>query len=279
MKTRSGYLIPATFFTITAMCVTAVGALDRGGTAVDKGLLVAISLGMIAGVHFLPAISRRPLSWVLWTGCLSYAIYGHLSFIANANLRAGEIRAKNTSQAVSTARQVDAVRSALAGITARPLSVVENELESASDWRKRAALKVERAEAKRAELLQDQLVGLTAAATEVAVKGASDPVAGRIAAVTGTTEENVTLLISLTPCILLELVGAFLWYQVFERNESIPQANTSTSAYLQMLADVQGEVTAERLKPTVQAIRKFLHCGQATAMQIRRDLELRNTAG
>jgi hypothetical protein len=58
----------------------------------------------IAAVHLLPALSQRPVAWVLWIGCLLCAIYGHLVFFTYASLRAGDVRAQYSVRVIGAGR-------------------------------------------------------------------------------------------------------------------------------------------------------------------------------
>ena len=64
----------ALFVTLTAAAMASVAAWDRGGTGIDKGLLVAMCVVIVLAVHLIPALSRRPIAWAVWTGCLLCAI-------------------------------------------------------------------------------------------------------------------------------------------------------------------------------------------------------------
>lgn len=68
-------LLLATAITLTAMAMASVSAWDRGGTWVDRVLLVALSVVICAGTHLIPALSKRKLAWLLWAGCLLATVY------------------------------------------------------------------------------------------------------------------------------------------------------------------------------------------------------------
>jgi len=203
----------AAFVTTVAALMTAVAAWDRGGTALDKGLLVAMSVVIVLAVHLLPAISRRPSAWLVWTGCLLCAVYGHLTFLTHASQRAGETLAQQSIQKVGTERQFDLTKEALSQIKARPLAEVAAELAKAKDRRVRAALSVEIAEGKKAETLREDLVRLSQVSTEAQVNGSVDPVTQKLAELFGVTQGAVSVVIGLTFAILLELIGALLWVE------------------------------------------------------------------
>lgn len=275
----------AVFVTFTAASMTAVAAWDRGGTMIDKALLVAMSVVIVLAVHLLLALSRRPAAWPVWAGCLLCAIYGHLTFLTHASLRAGNVRAQQSALTIGTERQMEETRDALAEIKARPVATIAAELATTSSWRERAALRAEIAEGKRAEALRDELVRLSGVSTTAQVSGAADPVTARLAAVTGYSESGVSVVIGMTFAILLELIGALLWYEALRRPD---EAATITSTYEEdieerIAATVTDAVTdpvtalleaikAGQCRGTVAGIRAFLGCSQARAMELRREL-------
>lgn len=275
----------ALFVTLTAAAMASVAAWDRGGTGIDKGLLVAMSVVIVLAVHLIPSLSRRPVAWAVWTGCLLCAIYGHLTFLTHASLRAGETRAQQSALTVGTERQIESAREALAEIKARPVATVAAQLAQESDRRVRAALRTEIAEGKRAAALRDDLARLEAVSTSAQVFGAADPVASRIASVTGVSESGVAIVIGMAFSLLLELIGALLWMEALRprADESNVAAISQSSGDDQAQQDVTGDATdlvtqvteaikAGACKPTVAGIRAFLNCGQSRAMEIRREI-------
>jgi hypothetical protein len=246
----------AIFVTMTAGAMASVAAWDRGGTLLDKVLLVSMSAAIVLAVHLLPALSRRPSTWAIWAGCLLCAIYGHLTFLTHASLRAGDVRSQQSTLTVGTERQIESAREALAEIKARPVATVAAQLAQESDRRVRAALRTEIAEGKRAQELRDDLARFEAVSTGAQVNGAADPVTARLATVMGWTESGVAVAIGLTFSLLLELIGALLW---FEALKPIDPVTAVTNA-----------IKAGEIKPTVADIREFLGCSQGKAMNIRR---------
>ena len=255
----------AALVTLTATSMTAVAASDRGGTDIDKALLIAMSVVIVLAVHLLPALSKRFVSWLVWSCCLVCAIYGHLTFLTHASLRAAESRAEQSAKVVGTERQIEAARAALDAIKARPVALVAAALAVTDDKRERAALKVELAEGKRSEILRDELVRLSGVATEAKVTGATDPVTMRLAGVMGVTESNVTVTIGMVFAILLELIGSLLWYEVLRDNEAKSDSADEVAAL--KTAIEEGEC-----RETVASIRAFLQCSQARAMELRREI-------
>jgi len=261
--------------------MAAVAALDRGGTVLDRGLLAALSVAIVAGVHLIPALSRRKLAWLLWAGCLLGTVYGHLTLFVHASMRAGEAQAHQSAAVTGTGRQVGAVRDALAAITARPVAVIAGQLANTQGRRERAALRLELAEAQRAASLRDELVRLAATQTQAEVTGATDPVIARLAVTLGSNEASISLAVGLLFSLLVELLGALLWIEALSRPSETPQDYLKTfapsptpgwdeAAASNPLADLRAAIKAGELKPTVAGIRAFVGCSQAKAMELRR---------
>lgn len=280
------------FVTITAASMTSAAAWDRGGTLIDKVLLVALSAVIVLAVHLLPALSRRPVVWLVWAGCLFCATFGHLTFLTHASLRAGDERAQQSALTMGTERQIDMTREALLQISARPVATVAAVLAMASDRRERAALRAEIAEGKRAEVLQDDLVRLSGVSTEAQVSGADDPVISRISAVTGYSESAVFVVVGMTFSILIELVGALLWVEALRPSEAtiitgnhginIKERIESavTAAVTDPVTTLRMAIEAGQCRETVAGIRAFLKCSQARAMKLRRKVnDLRQSRG
>ena len=262
----------AGFTTLTALAMAAAAAWDRGGTALDRALLVAMAVTICAGAHLLLALSRRRVAWLLWSACLLGTIYGHLTFFTHAALRAGVVRAQHSEQVADVARQIETTREALAGIKARPVGTVAAELSRTKSERRREALTEELGEAKRAARLLDGLVGTTAAVGETRRAELADPVMSRLAVVTGSSEAGIALAVGIGFAILLELTGAFLWVEALKPRAQSAQ-DRPDAGRRDPLADLREAVAAGLCKPTVAGIRVFLGCGQARALEMRRAIQ------
>jgi hypothetical protein len=265
----------AVFVTVTALAMTAVAAWDRGGTAIDRLLLMALSLALCLGTHLIPALSKRSLAWLLWAGCLLGTIYGHVTFFTHASLRASELRVQHSALVVGTERQIVVIRESLESIKSRPVTTVAAELSSTRDKWQRRALREELAEAKRAAALRDELVSLTGSATTAEVTGAVDPVTARLVAVTGSNEASIVLLVGLGFSILLELMGALLWFEVFRPTQeviaSVTKAPITNSD--DHITTLRAAIASGKCRATVSGIRSFLGCSQSRASELRRALQ------
>ena len=98
-------LLPmAAVATAVAVAMAAVSARDRGGTMIDRALLLALAKTVCACVHLLPALSRRRVMWLSWAACLFGALYGHVTFFTHAGLRAAQVRAQQSESIADVAK-------------------------------------------------------------------------------------------------------------------------------------------------------------------------------
>lgn len=296
----------AVFVTLTAACMAAAAAWERGGTLFDRVLLVSMSEIIVLAVHLLPALSRRSIVWPVWVGCLLCAMYGHLTFLIHASVHAEDNRAQNSALTVGTERQIEVTRESLARINARPVATVAAELAVTRDSQQRRALRAEIAEGRRAEALDDELVKLSGISTVARVTRENDPVTVRLAEVTGYSDGTVAVVIGMIFSVLIELVGALLWYEALrhtDRGESqswkpnvadvtegvtspleavtgfiktedpvIAGTSAVTTALSGQVAPVINAIKIGQCRPTVAGIRKYLGCSQARASALRREL-------
>jgi hypothetical protein len=260
----------ATFVTVTAIVMSAVAALDRGSTAVDKTLLIAISVAICTGSHLIPSISKTKLAWLLWVLCMVGAVYSHITFFSFAKLRANDERSQYSIQRSGVEREIEVTRLALERIEARPVATVASELAVTKGWSRRNALEEELTEARRATMLQAELIKLTSKATEAEVTGSEDIVTSRIAKVTGSNQDSIELVIASTFSILIELLGAFLWREVLTRKEESPALESPMKSDANSHVDLENAIATGIVKPTVKGIRTFLGCSQTKAMEFRR---------
>lgn len=262
----------AAFITLTAIGMSAAAALERGGTALDQILMVALSVAACASSHLILAISRSKLSWVLWTFCMMGSVYSHVTFLSYAGLRAGEERAHHSIQRLNIDRQTEAIREALAGISARPVTIVANELSHTKGRRERIALDAELTEAKRAAVLRDQLIKLANNASETEVTGTTDLVTTGISKVAGSNQSSVALVASLLFSVMLELIGSFLWYEILQHQAVQANGRAHCQDKQRSISEVKEAIASGKIKLRVKDIRVFLGCGQARAMEVRRSL-------
>lgn len=264
----------AVFVTLIAASMAAISAWDRGGDMIDRILLIGISVVIVLAVHLLPALSKRSYIWIVWAICLCAAIYGHLTFLTHASLRAGTVRAEQSTLAVGTDKQIQATQSELASIQARPIAVIAAALAITESKRERNALREELAEAKRAEMLKERLAKLFGVATEAKVTGTSDPVIKKLSEVTGYGENSVSLVIGLAFSTLLELIGALLWYEALKVTVTpkVVTSNAVTEPGNHDIIVLRNAIEAGECRKTVAGIRAYFKCSQEKAMELRREI-------
>ncbi len=259
----------AILVTSTATVMSAVAALERGGTILDRVLWVAISVAVCLGSHLIPSIIKTRWSWLLWMFCLLGTVYSHITFLTYSSLRAGDERSNHSIQKADVERQIQITREALSSISARPIATVSEQLAITTGWRNRTALQAELSEAKRAAALQDNLVMLASSATVTREATATDVVTGRIAKITGGNEASINLVTGLFYSSLLEFMGALLWYQVLRDH----QLTSTRSVERNSLAALELAVRTGGIKSTVKEIRTYLRCSQGRAMELHRTLK------
>lgn len=218
-------IILASFITMTAIFMAGVAAWDRGGTLTDKLLIICLSVGIVLAAHFLPALSKRPVMWLVWAACLLCAVYGHLTFLTHASLRAGAAQSQETVKHIGIERQIQIIEESLGKIEARPVSVVAAELSKSTSKRERSALNFELAEAKKAGSLRDQLIVLSGVSTEAQILESSDPVVNKLAGFFGVKDSFVYVTIGLVFSVLIEVIGALVWFEVLR----VPAKNEADS--------------------------------------------------
>lgn len=213
-------------------------------------------------------------------------------------MHADENRAQYSALTVGTERQIEVTRESLARISARPVATVAAAMAMTRDSRQRTAL--------RAEALDDELVKLSGISTVARGTRETDPVTVRLAEVTGYSDGAVAVVIGMTFSVLIELVGALLWYEAlrhtdrgegqswnpnaadvtegvtspvetvtgFIKTEEPVIAGTSvvTTELSGQVAPVINAIKIGKCRPTVAGIRKYLGCSQARASELRREL-------
>lgn len=244
---------------------------DRGGTHIDQAVMIANGMCACAGSQFILSISRRKVAWVIWSICLLITLYVNATFLSYASGRAGDRHAQHSVQSESLDRQMSEIRKTLDSIQARPVAIVNAELMNENGWRKRNALKIELTESRKVEALHEQMIELAGAATTLKVSGTINPVTASIATVTGSNAQNIRIFIELLTSILLECMGAFLWFELDSRKKLRETSLASpTERSNDSITELEAAVAAGTIKATVKEIRAFLSCGQERAMEIRR---------
>lgn len=262
---------------LASLLMASAAAWQRSEAPLDRALLVILSCVTVSAVHLLPSLTKSRAMWPLWFGCFVLAVYGHAGFFAFAAERAGEARASQSVQAKNIKAQQARITDTLDTIKARPLAQVAALLSRTTVQDRREALTIELSEAKRAVTLRDDLLRLEAELISNAT--VTDPVTAQITAVTGANTQAVALVLNLGAAALLEAIGVLLWLELTTSqgrtdrdglgDTHIQERHPHTPTALEVLREA---VTAGECKATVAGIRQFMQCGQAKAMELRREL-------
>lgn len=263
-------LVFAISVSLVVLVMSGVAAVERGGTIVDQLLMVAISVAVCAGSQFILAISRHYLSWLLWFFCIMGSLYSHITFLSYASHRAGNVHSQSDIQVIRVEREIEVTREALSEIKARPATIVAADLAIAKSWKNRTALEVELAEARRVSRLQERLITLTNTVAVTGDAAATNLVTAAVARVTGSNPESIDLVIGLCYSMLIELLGSFLWFMVFQSHEKEHQP---IDCKLDSINELEVAISNGKIKGTVKEIRGYLRCGQEKAMELRRKLQ------
>lgn len=312
MSTRTLAAMLALAATITAVCLSVLSGMQRGGLPAERALWVAVGVVLVIAAHLLPALCRpharpvRAAGAVIWFGCIAATCYGHAVFFLTSARHAGELRAAAVPVVTPQGRDLTAIARDRADAVARLaranarrcaepcLSLMAERTALAA---KLDAIGVEQAEAARHRSQQDRAVAARDAAQ-------ADPVTGPSAAI-GWSASRADLLAGLAFALVLEAVACFAWllalrpavvtdaaetpaHQGSNGVTVVPVTPVTPPSHDKMQAAttspepmtvptevgrVLEAVAAGELRPTVTEIRKYLGCSQTRATIVRRSVE------
>ena len=252
MKTRHLALGLASAASLVGIVIAATAAMDRGGSALDRTLMVGVSVVLVLCAHLLPSITATWASRVLWLGCLLAAAWGHATFFTSAAQRAGGVR----SDAVAVSARSHALQLELDAIQARPLAQVSAEAAVAAGRAAGAeagrarcerappgvcgqstasaktaqarvgALADELGQARRGAELRGLLADEAGRHDSARAGAAADPVAAALAALTGTTASVWSTGSAVMSAVLVELVAVVLWSVALKKGPPLPTPAT-----------------------------------------------------
>jgi hypothetical protein len=222
------------------------------GHAFDQLLITATAVALALGAQLLPAFGRsRPGVWLLWLACLVATLYGHAHFFAASGQRAGEARAEALAEPLPMAawrtelaaiqarplatlaaeealvqaraaqaelslhrceRQAEALAKATAASRADPGACESARVGWAVQQSRLDAVRVELAEARRAQGLRAQLSAAATAWNVARAQAQQSAVDTAFAQITGLPLAGFGLFSSLAQSLLLELLAALLWW-------------------------------------------------------------------
>lgn len=241
LQTLRRGLCAALALAVSGVCaaMAAAAAAERAATSEDQTLVTAVAVALVLGAHMLPALARRNrLAQALFMGCVAATLYHHAHYFAGVQARAGEQRAAVVApsghaqalqlelQAHAATRALPAVAADLAQASAKLAQAQAGLARCAAQSGERChsanasvlaadarvqALQDERTSAQRAAALRTQLADAAAMQDRQRAAQATDPVDGRLAAITGLEVGTVALASALLQSLLLELMAALLW--------------------------------------------------------------------
>lgn len=111
--------------TATAIGLSAVASIQRGGWESERALLIAMGVVLVVAAHLIPALTRgksaptRLIGFAIWAAAMAATCYGHATFFVFAASHAGNERASHVTAAPVTASRdpvtIARDRAALAG--------------------------------------------------------------------------------------------------------------------------------------------------------------------
>jgi hypothetical protein len=216
-----GMLWLALAATATALSISALAGWQRGGSLSERLVWISISVVLVVSAHVLPGFVRgspvavRCVACSLWIACMATTCYGHATFFVLAQRHAGELRASPTPAApvANSVRSLSTVMAERATVirqlaTARARycagKCVTLEARRVTLAARLDALDTEADDIRRRHIADDRV-------TQQRDALLADPVASRLAALLGVTEERIDLLSGLAFAAVLEMVACLLW--------------------------------------------------------------------
>lgn len=262
--------------TTTSLYIVTYGTWNRGGDYQDRVIWLLVSVSFCLGGQFLIFSKTSVFARVIGGFCILATV-----LVISINLHFADERISLDNSKISEAslgieRQITELRKSLASISARPISSIVQELVGTTDLRVKKALEIELNESKRAITIQEQLMVLVQTASSSKPKEFSLPV-GLIASITGFSEVNTQLAVEIYYSLLLELLGAHVWYLFNLQEKSHALVFSSDFATTDTLEDgdlsrVKAAIAAGKLKLSVENVRRYLSCAQARSQEICRIL-------
>lgn len=309
--------------TAAAVFLSVLAGMQRGGLPSERVAWVAIGVLLTVAAHLLPALCRggrmsyRIVGAVIWAGCMAATCYGHALFFLMAQQHAGALRA----DAVVAPASIEATGRDLGAIAAdRAAAVADLMARCRIDCTARRvtiraridALDAEVGETRRREAAADRVTAAQDRAETRRNAALTDPVTGRLAAVTGIPASTLDLQAGMLCALTLEGVACLCWALALDsgkqphegtplrklpherHRETNPMNAASASDGIAIHGAVPAsygggsepvtepvacdrdrvaaEIEAGRVRCTVADIRRFLNCSQTRAMALRREL-------
>ncbi|CAI8942404.1 hypothetical protein [Burkholderia ambifaria] len=289
--------------TATAIGLSAVAGMQRGGWESERALLIAMGVVLVVAAHLIPALTRgksapaRLIGFAIWSAAMAATCYGHATFFVFAGSHAGDDRASHVTAAPVTASRdpvtIARDRAAVAGKLAQ--AQAERCRRACPDLQARRArlageiqaLDVERDMAARDSARRDRVnVERDAAARDpmAAALGCSPLLVGMLfaAVLEGVACLCWTLALAPVDSVAVEPVTAPETERHIEPGIEVTakpaEKATATKPAPPLASDsdlerARAAVEANQLRATVIEIRKFLECSQSRAAAIAKQLK------
>ena len=260
----------------TAVILSVLTGLQRGGTLPERLVWVAVGIVLVVSAHLLPALVRtaplavRGVAGVLWIGCVVGACYGHATFFLLAQRHAGDLRANSIAPGSPTpsGRSLTAVMAERASVTAH-LAVIDakrctGDCRTLDGRRLTLTAKLDALNAEAGDVRQDEAVRDRVTAQRDALL--ADPVTSRLAPLLDVTAARLDLLSGMSFAVVLEGLACLLWTVALRPSptSAIPVAT------LPVIAPVAAVTTStERAVTTVTARDRAKVIGRPVAPQRR----------
>lgn len=290
-----------------AIALAWTGAQQRSITEDGKLLQACVAVIFVVLVHLLPTLLRRlhPLVlWPVWLLCLSQACFWHASWFYLSAESAAEVRLAGSAAARAMAQERADIEKVLETIKARPVATVAAQLARTTDPDRREALALELTEARRAASLRDRMVAVsgTPPGTTKVHSGTPEYGTGTVAdtRLESGTQLDIQLVMSVVAAVLVELLGALLWFAALRRDDDVEvvakPVTVSTPTVVQQVvnfmaapisqpvqaagvvvfdevADLRAAIVRGECRGSVRGIKEYLGCGQEAATRLKRALE------
>lgn len=232
--------------TLTSLFITVIAGEERGATSAEKAVWIATGVVILLAAHLLPALTKgapiavKGLVLPIWIGALLATGYTHATFFLNAQGRVGDQRASAVA-AIATATPLPASRlrgrtqiAADVASTLRNLALLDTRRCStdcaAVVARRKAllarldALKIEDAEAVRAEKASDERTAAVDRSQKAQAEARMDPFIADLASFVRLGANQISLLVAIVLGWLVDAVAVVSWASVAR-----PQTKTETT--------------------------------------------------
>ncbi|RQY65623.1 hypothetical protein [Burkholderia stagnalis] len=270
--TRRTALVLAVAATTTALSLSVLAGLQRGGSLPERLVWIAIGLVLVTSAHLLPALLRessflvRGVGSVLWGACLATACIGHAVFFVTAQQHAGELRvlAVPAASVPTSSRSLTTVMAervtATAQLAAANARYCVGNCATLEVRRVTLAARVDALNAEADDIRRQQTANDRVTARRDALR--ADPVTSRLAALLGVPVSRIDLLFGSMFAAVLESVACLLW-TVALRSSSLSDAMGVTRPAVAAITDSVGTTPS-----TVTAVANATNATHPAVMRV-----------